>query len=119
MTTPEGKTKVKVKALLSRYPGLYTYWPVPSGFGRTTLDCIGCYRGRFFAIEAKAEGKKPTLRQTQELTRMADAMGKTFVIAGPNSPEMEKLRNWLDELESTIDDRPYFTSDQTRRRTVD
>ena len=27
------------------------------------MDFLGCYRGRFFAIETKAPGKKPTLRQ--------------------------------------------------------
>jgi hypothetical protein len=119
MTTPEGKTKAKVRALLSRYTGVYTYWPVPSGFGRTSLDCIGCYRGLFFAIETKAEGKKPTLRQTQELQAMGRAMAMTFVIAGPDDPAIEQLRMWLDALKETVDDHPHISPDQTRRRPLD
>lgn len=62
MTTPEGKLKAKVKAFLKER-GAYFFMPVPSGYGTPTLDFIGCYKGRFFAIETKAPGKKPTPRQ--------------------------------------------------------
>jgi hypothetical protein len=118
MTTPEAKVKGKVKTLLSQYTGLYAYWPVPSGYGRTTIDCIGCYRGLFFAIETKAEGKKPTLRQTHELQAMGRAMAMTFVIAGPDDPAIEQLRMWLDALKETVDDHPYLPSDPVARRTI-
>ena len=95
MTTPEARAKAKVREILSRYPSMYSYWPVPSGFGRTTIDVIGCYRGRFFGIEVKADGKKPTLRQTIEMQSMAQAMGKTFVIAGTSDPQsMTSSAGW-------------------------
>jgi hypothetical protein len=97
---------------------MYTYWPVPSGFGRTTIDVIGCYRGRFFAIEVKADGKKPTLRQTQELTRMAMAMGETFVISGTSDPAIDDLINWLDELTETIGNDPHIPPDKVRRHRI-
>ena len=84
--TPEGKVKSRVRKLLARYQGMYTYWPVPGGYGRVTVDVFGCYRGRFFAVEVKADGKEPTLRQTQELSNIERAMGETFVIAGEDDP---------------------------------
>jgi len=97
---------------------MYTYWPVPSGFGRTTIDVIGCYRGRFFGVEVKGEGKKPTLRQTQELTSMAKAMGKTFVVIGPSDPVLDDLKQWLDELTETIPNDPDLPPDTVRRRRI-
>jgi hypothetical protein len=118
MTTPESRVKAKVREVLSRYPSMYTYWPVPSGFGRTTIDVIGCYRGRFFAIEVKAEGKKPTLRQTQELLHMARAMGKTFVISGTSDPAIDALKQWLDELTETTTNDPHLPSDKVRRHRI-
>src|SRR4029077_11607362 len=118
MSTPESRAKAKVREVLSRYPSMYTYWPVPSGFGRTNIDVIGCYRGRFFGIEVKAEGKKPTLKQDREMQSMAHAMGKTFVIAGTSDPALDTLVNWLDELRKTIADDPIIPPDHVRRRPI-
>lgn len=44
-------------------------------------DLIGCYRGRFFAIEVKAPGKEGTLtkRQAAELERIRRRGGIAFV----------------------------------------
>jgi hypothetical protein len=118
MTTPEGKVKAKLRKLLNEYTGLYAYWPVPTGYGRTTLDMLGCYRGRFFSVETKAEGKKPTLKQTLDLQTIERAMGRAFVIAGMDSPEFGDLKTWLDELTDTIDDNPCISPDRTNRRAV-
>lgn len=118
MTTPESRAKAKVREILSRYPSMYSYWPVPSGFGRTTIDVIGCYRGRFYGIEVKADGKKPTLKQTIELQNIGSAMGKTFVIAGTSDPAIDDLIRWLDELTGTVRDDPYLPPDQVRRRPI-
>jgi radical SAM superfamily enzyme YgiQ (UPF0313 family) len=116
--TPESKVKAKVREVLSRHPSMYTYWPVPSGFGRTNLDVIGCFRGMYFCIETKREGGKPTLKQHKELERMASAMGKVFVIAGESSPVLAELEQWLDHLSETIRDHPHLPSDQVRRRAI-
>lgn len=118
MTTPEGRTKAKVRQILLEYDGLYHHWPVPGGYGRTTLDCLGCYRGRFFAIETKAPGKKPTLRQTAIIREMSSAMGKTFVIDDVDSPVLDELRAWLNHLKETIDDHPDIPPDTVRRRSI-
>lgn len=118
MTTPEAQVKRKVRQLLDGYDGLYSYWPVPFGYGKTTLDCLGCHRGRFFSVETKAPGKKPTLRQTVELEAIATAMGKTFVIAGTDSPVFEELRRWLDEITEAVPHAPHLPPDTVRRRPV-
>ena len=81
MRTAEGKLKDKVRKLLDE-AGAWYWMPVPSGYGRSTLDFIGCYRGRFFAIETKAPGGQPTQRQSiviEEL-RGAGAMAAWGII---------------------------------------
>jgi hypothetical protein len=118
MTTPEGHTKRRLRQILAQYDGMYSYWPVPSGFGRTTVDVIGCYRGRFFIVETKAEGKKPTLKQTIELQRAEAAMGRSFVMAGPKDPAFEGLTAWLDELRNTVPNDPRISPDTVNRHTI-
>jgi len=117
-STPEKRVKDKLKKLLKDYPDAYAYWPVSTGFGKTTLDVLGCYRGRFFEVETKAPGKKPTLRQQVELESIGRAMGKTFVITGTDSPVFEELRQWLDEIKATVDYDPHIPRDQTNRRII-
>lgn len=89
--TPEGKVKAKVSGLLKATPGIYYHMPVPGGFGGTTLDYIGCHRGRFFAIETKKPGGKPTDRQKQIISQIEQTGGKTFVIDGDTT----ELELWL------------------------
>lgn len=98
--TPEGRVKKKVKALLSTY-GAYQDWPVPAGYGKPTLDCIGCHKGRYFAIETKAPGKHLTPRQEDTKANMEAAQGKVFVVVGSeeNNPDtwtgFMELEEWL------------------------
>ncbi len=77
--------------MLKATPGIYYHMPVPGGFGGTTLDYIGCHRGRFFAIETKKPGGKPTDRQKQIISQIEQAGGKTFVIDGDTT----ELELWL------------------------
>jgi hypothetical protein len=114
--TPEGVVKSSVRKLLARYPGMYSYWPVPGGFGRATVDVLGCYRRRFFAVEVKAPGKKPTLRQTQTLMEIQAAMGKTFIVDGDDG--IEELQQWLDKLTEDVGDHSHIALDQVRRRAI-
>lgn len=94
--TPEGKVKKKVSELLRKVEGLYYWMPVPSGFGESTLDYVGCYCGLFFAIETKKPGGKPTDRQRITIEQIASAGGKTFVIDG----DTEELEEWLKSLQA-------------------
>lgn len=93
-TTPEGRVKKKVSELLKNTPGCYYFMPVPGGFGMTTLDYIGCYRGRFFAIETKKPGGKPTARQNQIIGTMQVANAAVFVIDG----DLTELEIWLSKV---------------------
>lgn len=90
-TTPEGKVKARVSALLKATNGLYYFMPVPSGYGESTLDYIGCYRGKLFAVETKAPGKKPTNRQQQIIEAILRAGGAVFVIDGDTT----ELEQWI------------------------
>lgn len=94
--TPEGKVKRTVSTLLKSVDGLFYTMPVPSGFGESTLDYLGCYRGKYFAVETKAPGKKPTDRQSMIIKKMKDAGGAVFVIDG----DLTELKNWLQITET-------------------
>lgn len=99
--TPEGKVKAAVKKVLTprqQQGTLYAVWPVPSGYGESTLDCVGCYRGQFFAIETKARGKKPTPRQSRCIDMMVAAGGKVFVVDSVEGAAM--VEKWLEELDA-------------------
>ena len=95
---PEGKIKHLIKKVLDpRKPDLYYDMPVPTGFGKSMLDFVGCYYGRYFAIEAKAPGKQPTERQEGTRDDMLKAGGAVFVIDGETG--CEALGAWLDAVQ--------------------
>lgn len=93
--TPEGKVKAKIKKFLK--DNTLQHWMIiPSAFGATTgvSDFIGILpNGRFFAIEAKAEGKKPTAIQQKFLKAIEDNQGISIVVAGEH--EVEKLKGLI------------------------
>jgi hypothetical protein len=90
MATPEGKVKEKIKVLLKQY-GCYWHMPVQNGMGAPSLDFVCCVQGKYFAIEAKAPGKKPTPRQKHTIAEIERAGGKCFVIDGC----LGELESWL------------------------
>lgn len=79
-TTPEGKVKRKVKTYLNGNRYIYHFWPVQTGMGARTLDCLGSFRGRMFAIETKADGQKLTEQQEWLKQKIELAGGRVFVI---------------------------------------
>lgn len=102
--TPENKVKKMVRAVLAEFSefnhvagfGVTTpkqFWPVPSGFGASDLDCIVCYYGVYIAIETKAPGKHPTTRQELTIAETKGAGGLVFVIDGEEG--CERLRSAL------------------------
>jgi len=91
-TTPEGKTKQKIKALLAKY-GAYVFMPVQAGYGAPSVDFLVCHRGCFGAIEAKAGDKQPTVRQTLTMNAMRDAGAKVFLINDVGG--LDELEKWL------------------------
>jgi hypothetical protein len=96
--TPEGKIKTKVKKVLQEF-GCWNYWPVPSGYGRRTVDALCLSNRRFFAIEVKRPGAKPTKNQEQELYNIKACGGTTFVIDCDEG--INDLRTWLEGLHDT------------------
>jgi len=73
------KAAVK-KRLKELGPECYSHWPVQMGLGAICLDCHGCYRGVYFAIETKAPGEKPTRLQQATIERIRAAGGLVFVV---------------------------------------
>jgi len=97
--TPEGRIKDLVKRLLRRH-NVYYHMPVQNGLGAPSLDFICCCEGKYFAIETKAPGKKPTIRQLKTINDIQLARGKAFVIDGESS--MLSLEMWLNEVQGNV-----------------
>lgn len=76
MPTPEYYEKKKIREYLKSI-GAYRYSPVETGYSAPGVDDFACIGGQFWAIEAKAPGKKPTQRQLVCMQRVRDAGGKT------------------------------------------
>lgn len=91
--TPEAKVKHEIKKVLDQLsPYVYYHMPVQGmSMGKPTLDFVGCCCGQFFAIEAKAPGKKPTPRQRLMIAEMTPAGAQVFIIDGNTSG----LKKWL------------------------
>ena len=81
MTTPEGKIKKKIDAML-KSKGVWYFKPQAGPFGRSGVpDYIICVAGSFLAIEAKSSpSKKPTALQTQCMEKIRKADGVCFVV---------------------------------------
>lgn len=99
-STPEGKIKAKVRALLKRYAGLYVFMPVQTGFGLRTVDYLICFRGLYLAIETKAPGKEPTKLQAVTIGEIAAAGGQVFVVDGDET--LAELASWLEQVDRNI-----------------
>lgn len=85
---PEAKVKDKIKTYLASI-GAYHFWPVQTGLGASTVDCLACVPititpdmvgrkiGAFVAIEVKRPDTRPepTPRQEAVLRQVAAAYG--------------------------------------------
>lgn len=95
--TPEGRVKAAIDRVLDQLKKegvpLYTHKPVQNGMGAPTLDYVGCSSGRYFAIEAKAPGKKPTVRQVDTMAKIQQAYGVVFTIEDAIGIDM--LVDWI------------------------
>lgn len=80
--TPEGKVKAKIKKILDA-AGAYYFSPATGGYGRSGVpDFVGCINGKFFGVEAKAEGNEATALQLRELNKIRAAGGIGLLITG-------------------------------------
>ena len=91
-STPEVKVKRCVVAQLQAL-GVYFFYPVTGGYGASGVpDIVGCYKGKFFAIECKAGKNKPTALQQKNIDSIAAQGGAVWVV---NEENMEGVTAWL------------------------
>lgn len=101
--TPEGRIKAKVKGLLEDFD-VYYFTPATGGYGRSGVpDFVGCANGRFFSVECKANGNKPTALQDREMRRIQESGGKPFVVYDADSYALLFL--WLKDIDDRSCDR--------------
>lgn len=82
--TAEVKVKAKIKAILKEH-GVYYAMPIGTGYGNAGVpDFLCCIKGRFLAIEAKANGGKTTALQDKNLRDIENAGGITCVLNEDN-----------------------------------
>lgn len=105
--TPENIVKKKIKDLLAAYDiqpaakaGTFSkaegwYYSAVQGpmSVRGIPDFIGHYRGKFFAVEAKAPGKKPTGFQALQIHSINVSGGAVFVVS--NDKSLGVFSDWL------------------------
>lgn len=97
--TPEGKIKDEVKVVIANVAHTYSFWPVQTGRGKTTLDCIGtrAWDGRSFAVETKRPGKRGDMTEQQQDTArsMLNARAAVFCIDDVGGEDCEMFQQWL------------------------
>jgi Holliday junction resolvase len=83
-STPEGKVKDKIKKILKAH-GIYYAMPHGAGYGNAGVpDFLCCMKGKFLAIEAKANGGQTTALQDKNLEDIEAAGGLAWVISEDN-----------------------------------
>ena len=91
--TPEGKVKAEIKKILADYNCWY-FMPMMNGYGRSGIpDFVGCYKGQFFAIEAKAQDGKLTSNQEREVVAIHTAGGRVLLARSSDA-----VREMLDAI---------------------
>lgn len=95
MTENQATTK-----LLSKLKPLGFFWKAADRFTSGIPDIIGCYLGRFVAIEMKVDRGKPTPLQTYNMKQIIKNTGYTAIVTYSN-----KYKTWTvgDHAEPTID----------------
>ena len=90
--TPVSKVKKKVVEQLKAL-GAYFFYPVTGGYGGSGVpDIVGCYKGKFFAIECKAGKNKPTPLQQKNIDTIAAQGGAVWVV---NETNMDEVTRWM------------------------
>lgn len=96
--TPEGKVKRKIRQWVrDNMPGAWHYAPPGGAFGRAGVpDDVWLWRGKFFAIEAKADtSRPPTDLQWHELKKIKAAGGISCVMYGFETNKLEIIRRTI------------------------
>lgn len=92
MRTPESFEKEEVRKYLKSIGAFYCTFTT-GGYGRSgTPDIVACIDGKFWGIEVKREGKKPTISQQRRLDEIRYAGGRA--IAGTAKVIIAELERW-------------------------
>ena len=96
-STPEGLVKTKIKRILNEYGAMH-FSPYMAGMGSAGVsDIIALYKGKFIAIEAKADAtKKPTELQKKFLFGVEVNGGLPLVIHKDNINELKDILESID-----------------------
>lgn len=95
MNTPEKKVKLKVVVILKSF-GAYYFYPVTGGYGASGVpDIVGCYMGKFFAIECKAGKGKTTALQEKNIAQIIGQGGLAIVV---NEDNIEDVREMMEAI---------------------
>lgn len=91
---PEGKVKEAIAAELDQI-GAYYFMPATGGYGNSGVsDFCGCYRGRMFQIEAKANEKlDATALQKSNGTKVTRAGGIAMLVR--SKTQAKEAREYL------------------------
>lgn len=91
MLTPEKKVKNQVVNVLKSF-GAYYFYPVAGGYGVSGVpDIVGCYKGKFFAIECKAGKGKTTALQDKHIAQIIGQGGYAIVVNESNIDDVNEL----------------------------
>ena len=95
--TPEKKVKTKVVAILKEL-GAYYFYPITGGYGASGVpDIVGCYKGRFFAIECKGTSKgKTTALQDKNIAQIIAQGGLAIVVHEDNIEDVNEVLRHLE-----------------------
>lgn len=99
--TPESHVKKEIKEYLASI-GAYQFWPVQTGFGASTVDCLACINGCFFAIEVKRPGTmQATPRQNLTIRQVTAAKGIAFI-----TDSLERVKKFVEDFGTGVDLNP-------------
>lgn len=97
--TPEGKVKKFIdKYMKEHFPEAWKYNPPGGAFGKAGVpDKLFLYKGVFIAIEAKAEGGKPTALQMKNLNELKAQGAIAAIVKGEDLNRMDLIRKAVKE----------------------
>lgn len=91
MATPESKVKKQITDFL-KSQGVYYFFPVAMGMGRSGIpDIICCVRGFFVAIECKAGKGTTTALQDKNIADIQRNKGIALVVNEHNQDHMQQI----------------------------
>ena len=98
-STPEGKVKEKVKAILKRR-GVWYCMPRGQTYGRAGIpDFLCCHKGRFIAIETKAGRGKATPLQLRELRDIfQNHQGIALIVREDGMPQLNAALDFAEKM---------------------